>query len=263
MAAIRSAFPSSSVSEPTTTIVSSTDQSPRILLCQWHVLRAWEDNIKDKIRLPAAEDANRDSTRAIQQVCRETLRQMAYADSPAALGKKILNYLGMLRKQRVGHVLFALAREVVPDYVRRLVQCQLGTQKKSLCHAEKAARKLAYGLEWAHLLDHIARGLACKHLFMASPFVGLPVLPWRLSTSRAVPTSTAGGLAQDLVDQEQRIRQEKLDLISQAAAEAARTERALHAAKSRASFTSSVSRDQLQHLLSDIMSARRMAESLV
>ncbi|KAE8181708.1 hypothetical protein CF336_g8822, partial [Tilletia laevis] len=24
---------------------------PRILLCQWHVLRAWEDNIKDKIRV--------------------------------------------------------------------------------------------------------------------------------------------------------------------------------------------------------------------
>ncbi|CAD6926408.1 unnamed protein product, partial [Tilletia caries] len=56
---------------------------PRILLCQWHVLRAWEDNIKDKIRVLSLEDDAREKSQQLQSRCRADLRLLVYAETPA------------------------------------------------------------------------------------------------------------------------------------------------------------------------------------
>ncbi|KAL9934894.1 hypothetical protein V8E36_005970 [Tilletia maclaganii] len=165
------------------TAYAAQPRCPRVLLCQWHVLRAWEDNIRTKVRLSGVDDESDEIGRATQKIGRELLRQLAYADTETSFEEQLstlratfaqqfpvfvayferewivkrppllwakayrphahlaidtnnyieswhgslkLNYLGLVRKQRVDHVLFVLAREVVPDYVRRLVQCKLG-----------------------------------------------------------------------------------------------------------------------------------------
>ncbi|KAK0519394.1 hypothetical protein OC834_007395 [Tilletia horrida] len=159
---------------------------PGILLCQGHVMRAWEDNIKEKVRVLSLDEDAREKSRALQIACRANLREMVYAEDeekfellfgwfekewgtqfPAffayfrrewivkrrpslwSMAFRKLNYLGLIRKQRVDHVVFVLAREVMPDYTRRLVQCQIASssslasvaQHHATMEAEQLRRK--------------------------------------------------------------------------------------------------------------------------
>ncbi|CAD6905613.1 unnamed protein product, partial [Tilletia laevis] len=66
-----------------------------------------------------------------------------------------MKYLGLIRKQRVDRVILVLAREVVPDYARRLTQCMKGIAQRSFCAQEKKARKVAYGLQWAQVAEMV------------------------------------------------------------------------------------------------------------
>ncbi|CAD6950424.1 unnamed protein product, partial [Tilletia laevis] len=158
---------------------SSSAQPPRILLCQWHVVRAWEDNIKNKIKFPQLDDEGVARSRQVQERCRKILRDLVYAAQPETFLAQFaefqrewtmffpdfmlyfrrewvtkrppsmwslayrqhahygidtnnyveswhdnlkINYLGLIKKQRIDHVICVLTREFIPDYVRRLVQ---------------------------------------------------------------------------------------------------------------------------------------------
>ncbi|KAE8226053.1 hypothetical protein CF319_g1309 [Tilletia indica] len=124
-------------------------------------------------------------------------------------GNLKVNYLGMIRLQRVDSVLQILVREVVPDFYRRLVQCDIGIQKPNLCGQERKSRLKAHELsfqelcalvkcvygeayevtstdgERLHVVDaklsqcscpsFQSTGLACKHLFMCSRLLAQPI----------------------------------------------------------------------------------------
>ncbi|CAD6886073.1 unnamed protein product, partial [Tilletia caries] len=354
---------------------------PRILLCQWHVLRAWEENIKDKIKLRRLDDIGCAQSRELQTTCRALLRNLVYARSPETFqqllaefqrewgmffpdflayfrrewqvkrppsswsmafrkhahfgidtnnyveswhGTLKMNYLGLIRKQRVDRVILVLAREVVPDYARRLTQCMKGIAQRSFCAQEKEARKVAYGLQWTQVAEMVegdvegslsivassgshsykvdfnltkctcphyaATHLACKHMFIASRFLGQPlsgippvpatqlpqhptspcpvVAPSSTTTASAavsaLPTTDVGSVVAEAVLAEDKCIQEKKDLLEQALKEIRRTEAALQTLLriDSAKVHARTSRSQLQQMVAELTGARRSVESM-
>ncbi|CAD6975703.1 unnamed protein product [Tilletia controversa] len=239
-------------------------------------------------------------------------------------GNLKINYLGLIKKQRIDHVICVLTREVIPDYVRRLVQCSTGIKSRTLCAKEKAARKEAQALTSEQVFSLVqgtpshdtitissstgsgsydvdrdltqcscpafaSSGLACKHMFIGSRFFGLPVR-WRLpsNASWTVPSLPPGasnsanttnatqslpGLLPDLpLDQpepepvvaERECVKEKTDMVESILKELQRTSTAAQKLSSRSGsdLHGRASRAELQQAFADVISARRVLESL-
>ena len=129
----------------------------------------------------------------------------------------------------------------------------------------KSWYKVSYDLRSCSCPAYCSTGLACKHIFMASRYMGRPVKSGSFELAAAsteehtAPTLSATAAT---VEAEARIRQEKHDLIKETLDEVARLSRAVEKAMKRPTFASVNSRKELQQLAAEVVSARRLAESL-
>ncbi|KAL9935113.1 hypothetical protein V8E36_006189 [Tilletia maclaganii] len=187
---------------------------------------------------------------------------------------------------------------LLPDALNPYPSSSSGVQQRSLSKVEKESRKKAYEIDTIELFDRIegdigfisvqatdgkswykvsydlrscscpaycSTGLACKHIFMASRYMGRPVKSGSFELAAAsteehtAPTLSATAAT---VEAEARIRQEKHYLIKETLDEVARLSRAVEKAMKRPTFASVNSREELQQLAAEVVSARRLAESL-
>ncbi|KAE8179225.1 hypothetical protein CF335_g9670 [Tilletia laevis] len=199
-----------------------------------------------------------------------------------------------------------------------------GIAQRSFCAQEKEARKVPYGLQWTQVAEMVegdvegslsivassgshsykvdfnltkctcphyaATHLACKHMFIASRFLGQPlsgippvpatqlpqhptspcpvVAPSSTTTASAavsaLPTTNVGSVVAEAVLAEDKCIQEKKDLLEQALKEIRRTEAALQTLLriDSAKVHARTSRSQLQQMVAELTGARRSVESM-
>ncbi|KAE8235945.1 hypothetical protein A4X13_0g9321, partial [Tilletia indica] len=179
--------------------------------------------------------------------------------------------------------------------------------KRSLSSVEKEARKKAYALDWIELFEHVrgdAQGfilvtassssepyrvntnlstcscpayasteLTCKHMFMASRFIGQPIPRLRpqvapsssASTEPPPPAplvSTAAAVVSSNAADEQNVLEEKQDKLRQIVQESNRLLALCQQKQGSAGIENRVSRAQLEQVLANIVAARRDVEAL-
>ncbi|KIJ24133.1 hypothetical protein M422DRAFT_275152 [Sphaerobolus stellatus SS14] len=110
-----------------------------ILYCYWHLWKAWDANIKDKLVFKYMR-CKEDRAELIKEHAHYGIDTNNFIES---WHSNLKNYIGHNRRQRLDYIIRILSQDVEPDYMRAHVRSGLGFRARNLCKAETEAKKFA------------------------------------------------------------------------------------------------------------------------